>query len=716
MPEFALLGAMNTKRSPFLEDGLVQHLCLNGEMRRPGYFEKRRGIATAVTAAAAFGTAPYRLFRWTNAKGTVLVACGADAVVFANPTNNYLYARVQYTISSISKAASAVVVTSTAHGLATGDEITFGDIVGSTGTDWDVLDGIAYTVTVSDTTTFTVPVNTSGYTGTFSSGVLSKATIYDDPTSFASKIDVGWGLDIMDVSSVNTDRATADSMHSGGAFAFAVAAYDEGRNVEGPISTVLNSGTAGVTSNLLQWCSGSTQTMTFDEQAAPDSHASHIRMYRNRILIFPKSSTRWEALRADKLQFYGLRQIREEAINTSGAGTNHVYATDTGGQPEGPVISFATTVVPFAKASIRFDGRWFYGADPTLPYRVIFTVPDCPETYAKKTTFGASGPDVLPVLAELGAEQVQPGEAIIDLPTDVGEFVGWASAGDQLMALCEYGAWRIIRVGQYAYGYARDPLSLGCVSRATIAESPYGVWWLAREGIVLWDGQTVPELVLRTSLDPSASDTPFHATQTGACAAYHVKRAQYIVCVPKVTSGQFLICVQADMPLRTGYVWQKWTHGLPTDIDGMGYDNTTGEIVYRLKTSGDCWSATDGTYQDGTASPTSFAFGLDAWYARGGGRGFVMVNPKFYLVVQRDSVTNQQTITFTARGAPTADESAGTSSGAQSLVLSATEYENAGALDGVSGEAIHASIRNTDAYHLALLSLTIFEEQQRRGA
>ena len=632
MVEFALLGAMNDKSSPF-EGGLIQHLCLNGEVRRPGYFEKRRGFATAVTLGATFGTAPYDLFRWTNASGSALVAVGADALAFVNPSNGYLYTR------------------------------------------------------------------TSG-----------ASEIYSDPTNFATKVDTEWGL--AEPSAVTTTSSTAASRLAGGYYAYAISNYDATRNLDGPVSPVL----AAHDGDLLEGVSGPGQKVAFGD-ATLDAKASHLRVWRNRILTFPKASTGWYPLQADNLQFSGLRMIAEETKNTSGAGSTHSVGDDTGGQPYGPLLAFATTVAPRCKAVIRFDGRWFYGNDAanSKPYRVVWSNPDCPETYAATTTFGTGGPTVTPALGELGPNGIVQGEAVIDLPPDMGEIVGFASAGDQLLVLCQYGAWRIIRVGDFSYGYARDPLSLGCVSKATIADSPYGTWWLAREGVVLWDGQTVPELVLRNQLDPSASDATFHATLTGACAAYHVRRGQYIVCVPQVTSGQFLLCVQADQPFRNGYPFQKWTHGLPTAIDGMGYDHTTGEVVYHLATSGDCWSAKDATYQDGTASPASYAFGFDAWWARGGERGLVLANQDVYLTCYRSSVTNAQTITLNVRAAPTVDTSAGSETGDVTLTLGANARPIVGNICGVSGEAWHFSVRNTDAYHLALLAMSV-GEPQRRGA
>lgn len=635
MPEFALLGAMDDKTSPILNgaEGLVQHLCLNGEMTRPGWYEKRRGLSTSVTVGQTFGSsAPFQIFRWTvDSTHSAIVCVGSDAIAFMNPSNGYLYVR------------------------------------------------------------------TSG-----------TAKIYSDPTNFATTVDTEWGL--AEPGAVKTSQSLAGSRMNPGLYVYAISNYDSARRVESPCSLGLTSGDVGYATDKLQYVPSKAYQVEFKNLAAPDANASHVRVYRNRIAHFPSSGSGLQEVQADKSQYRGLRLIQEKAKDTP-----HVFDNDIGGQPTGALLTFAHTTVPFCKAVIRFDGRWFYGANPSLPYRVIFSNPDCPETYAANTTFGSGGPAVTPTIGELAEDDLVPGEAIIDLPTAVGEIIAFASAGDQLLVLCQYGSWRIQRVGDFGYGYARDPLSLGCVSRATVADSPYGTWWLAREGVVLWDGQSVPELVLRSRLNTAASETLFHGTFSSlaaACGAYSTRRSQYVVCVPQASSGQFLLCVQADMPLRNGYAYQKWTTALT--ITGMGSDPTTGEIVYRVGAS-TFYSATDGSYQDKTSTLVSYAWGLDAWWARGGKDGYVSSNVVVNLMCYRSDVGNTQTVSVTVRGAPIPDESAGTSPGAHTLTLAANKRELVGTEQGVAGEAIHVSIRNTDAYHLAMLSLSFDPPGTRRA-
>ena len=71
---------------------------------------------------------------------------------------------VQGYVSAVTKANPGAVTTKYAHNLSTGDKVVFSNVGGMT-----QLNGNTYTITVTGTTTFTLGVNTSGYT-TYTSG------------------------------------------------------------------------------------------------------------------------------------------------------------------------------------------------------------------------------------------------------------------------------------------------------------------------------------------------------------------------------------------------------------------------------------------------------------------------------------------------------------------------------------------------------------------
>jgi hypothetical protein len=76
-------------------------------------------------------------------------------------------------ISAITKAAPAVVTVASTADLRTGDVVTFSSMVGSSGTDWSDTSGVSLPITVLSGTTFSIPVDTSLFTGTFTSGNIN---------------------------------------------------------------------------------------------------------------------------------------------------------------------------------------------------------------------------------------------------------------------------------------------------------------------------------------------------------------------------------------------------------------------------------------------------------------------------------------------------------------------------------------------------------------
>jgi hypothetical protein len=78
------------------------------------------------------------------------------------------------TISAFSKAADAEITVTSNTGLAVGDTVTFESIVGSSGTDWSGLSGKSHAIkSLVSTNKFTIELDTSGFTGTWSSGTVT---------------------------------------------------------------------------------------------------------------------------------------------------------------------------------------------------------------------------------------------------------------------------------------------------------------------------------------------------------------------------------------------------------------------------------------------------------------------------------------------------------------------------------------------------------------
>ena len=76
-------------------------------------------------------------------------------------------------VTAFTKASPAVLTVASTSNLQTGDVVTFSSMVGSSGTDWSDLDGASYAITVLSSTTFSIALDTSAYTGTFTSGNIN---------------------------------------------------------------------------------------------------------------------------------------------------------------------------------------------------------------------------------------------------------------------------------------------------------------------------------------------------------------------------------------------------------------------------------------------------------------------------------------------------------------------------------------------------------------
>lgn len=104
-------------------------------------------------------------------------------------------------VSTVTKASPAVVTAGSAHGLKSGDVVVFYDLIQTATTGMQQICGMPFTVTVTGSTTFTIPWNTnqSNYTA-YNSGTATTAAyfkkvlypyLYSPGVSFISAITLG---------------------------------------------------------------------------------------------------------------------------------------------------------------------------------------------------------------------------------------------------------------------------------------------------------------------------------------------------------------------------------------------------------------------------------------------------------------------------------------------------------------------------------------------
>lgn len=126
-----------------------------------GFAEDAAGTAYAITADGA-----------ADDDKNVTLTVGGFSFVDAG---TYQYGpTIALASTFVTQAASAVVTTASAHGLATGDAVL---LYGTTG--MLQIAGAVYTVTVLSTTTFSIPVNSSGFASAATAGFMKKV-LYPD--------------------------------------------------------------------------------------------------------------------------------------------------------------------------------------------------------------------------------------------------------------------------------------------------------------------------------------------------------------------------------------------------------------------------------------------------------------------------------------------------------------------------------------------------------
>lgn len=431
------------------------------------------------------------------------------------------------------------------------------------------------------------PINNYLYTrdATYTGGA-----IYSDPSTVVA---TSWGL-AAPSAAAGMDQASTMSWFAGGGYACAATAYDPDRLVESE-PFFFTSATAGGITDKVQMIPGCGFSISMPELSCA---AAKARFYRTRLFTIG-SSTGWMPVKTSDLSH--LRMIDEKATGGSPA---HVDAwTDTGEQPESRLLDYCYTVVPSSVIGAYYDGRYFYA----VGNKIIYSNPGCPETYA--------GNDYA-ILAEGDRDDYQ-GKAEFAVPADCGAITGLVVMGDTLLVLCQVGAWRVVRVSDKGlYGVSLDNLWIGCVSQATIAYSPVGVWWVAVQGIVLWTGDGAPEVITDGCLDVTDDRTKFPslATLVGACGAYHLVDRKYVASIPGdgSTTDPFVIVVRGDrLPREVAYsVWRlRHSAGTPT---GIGYDWTTDEMVYIFGTGASLAAYVhNDDYTDGAG--VTYPLGLELW-------------------------------------------------------------------------------------------------------
>lgn len=646
-------------------EGVRPRLSLNVQELLPGHCRKRPGVNKAATIGVDFGglaTPPSRIFRWYYGAQSTLVSFGMLNDVFVNPINSYLYSRT---------SATAAI--------------------------WDT---VAHTLSAT------------------------------------------WGLPTPSTA-LGTDVGTKMSQHSSGAYIYAVVGWDATRRVTSPplFGTYVGTLSELLLTDQLQWIGGPGWSVAMKTIPTMPTGASHLRYYREMIHTY-SGNGQWAPRRASDWGISGMRLFKEVAVGGSGSvakdttdylcivnntnkqpSTNPTYwmplstlaaaawandvayvangsFVDQGSQGMGEILTFTHTVTPFGVGFMMFDGRLFTGDG----YNVYYSNPGCPETYAGPTT--VNGAPISPTLA-VDEGGLLTGEARLVVSPWAGTIVAMTSHADRGLVLCQHGAWTldVARDGA-TYRVGHDRFTYGCVSRATVDQTPWGSIWLSDSTLVLWNGQSCAPI---TKGHVDFADPSINAATdlSGAMGAYDWKHGQYLCVIPTAAQGQVILEIQLDQLEHQRVVCHVWALEHTETIVGIGYDPEEGEIVF-LFADASCQYVNRASFKDVDATQgTTYPMTLEVDYQ--GPAGAVVRNPGVTLTASRASPTEVQTATVQARGMPCENVAAGNARGPFTLSWAANDMLAKSAEIGVSGRLIRVTVTQEDAFDFELQELTIGE-------
>lgn len=530
----------------------------------------------------------------------------------------------------------------------------------------------------------------------------SSGAIYSSPTGLVD----GFGLNAPTLAGgakITLSTKYVDEPYSawasGGYLIYAVS-YSPTRRCKSPPTLI-----PGVTPNTdvasdIQWVGGCAQYLTYPAVSA-DGQATAVRWYRARVLSLDVGDyTTGPAQSVSELRF--IKENGGESWVDYGL-TNYSTAE---------LLSYATDPIPPCDKALWWDGRgwWLKGAKTGCQHLLYYSPPACPETYTG-SHFG--------VLAEEG-QSIIAGESVLAISTDCGAPKALVAKGDTMLVLCEHGAWRVTRdQGQEGvYIVNQDMLWVGCVSAASIAHGPEGVYWTSHQGVAFWDGYHTPTVVTTEMLDPEDSDTAFASDMSETCAAYDVDRHLYIAAIPKSGGGQFGIALRCDN-LQQAVEYSLWEFGATLGtITGMGYDWHTRQVIYGFGTTTvTAKTQVDDVYRDNDPTTGStYDYEVELWCGeieRSGEETKHTFGTRVF--VERPSTAVAQTLAVSMQALRTTEESAWPTAKTLTWAIGAVKPEIVVG-EALAGRLLRVKITNTDAYGLTLRAVQMGDEEAIRKA
>lgn len=182
-----------------------------------------------------------------------------------------------------------------------------------------------------------------------------------------------------------------------------------------------------------------------------------------------------------------------------------------------------------------------------------------------------------------------------------GAMTGIDSIGDLLIILRKTSLWRF--TGDIAFGGQLAQYGdLGCVAPLTVQRIPYGIAFLARDGLRLTDGQSKDTIELSA---PIRSLFVSRSTQTvydGAVGIWHPRKQAYYLSLHPQGSTVY-VCHILPTPNGLSFWWSKMTNTSLYSAAVWNSENDTGQLFFG-ETAGFIWEQDSGTTDNGETITT----------------------------------------------------------------------------------------------------------------
>jgi len=183
-----------------------------------------------------------------------------------------------------------------------------------------------------------------------------------------------------------------------------------------------------------------------------------------------------------------------------------------------------------------------------------------------------------------------------------GSITGLASLPDRLLIFKSTNIWTLL--GDIRFSAILTKLTeTGCIAPASVAQAPYGVFFVGRSGVYLTDGQAPEPVKVSMPIDSLFTSIGTNVSYPNAVGVYYPRRDMYKLKLDP--SHNYTYTLQRVMTLVRRHLLAQWAWSKNTNepmVAGHVWDSEsdTGD-PYVSDTTGHIYHADSGTTDAGTA-------------------------------------------------------------------------------------------------------------------